>query len=47
MRIEDYIALNSKSKSYVRLYDMDGKLISEKLYDGLCDIDFVSSNSYI
>ena len=43
MRIEDYIALNSKPKSYVRLYDMDGKLISEKLYDGLNDIVFRAS----
>jgi hypothetical protein len=43
MRIEDYIALNSKSTSYVRLYGVDSKLISEKIYDGLCDIDFVSS----
>ena len=43
MRIEDYIELNSKSTSYVRLYGVDGKLISEKIYDGLCDIDFVSS----
>ena len=42
MRIEDYIALNNKPKSYVRLYDMDGKLISEKLYDGSNDIDFRS-----
>ena len=44
MIIEDYIELNSKPKSYVRLYDMDGKLISEELYDGLFDIHFVSSN---
>ena len=43
MRIEDYIALNKKPKSYVRLYDMDGKLLSEKLYDGLNDIDFRAS----
>jgi hypothetical protein len=43
MKIEDYIVLNSKPKSYVRLYDMDGKLISEKLYDGLYDIDFRAS----
>ena len=47
MRIEDYISLNSKAKSYVRVFDMDGKLITEKLYDGLCDLDFVYSNSYI
>ena len=44
MRIEDYISVNKKPKSYVRVYDVNGKLISEKLYDGLCDIDFVSSN---
>ena len=44
MRIEDYISLNSKTKSYVRVFDMDGKLISEKLYNGLNNIDFVSSN---
>ena len=43
MRIEDYIALNNKPKSYVRLFDIDGKLISEKLYDGLNDIDFRAS----
>mgnify|MGYP007062086205 CR=1 FL=1 len=40
MRIEDYIALNSKPKSYVRLYDIDDKLIIEKEYPGLYDIDF-------
>jgi len=44
MKIEDYIALNNKPKSYVRVYDINGKLISEKLYDGLNDIDFVSSD---
>lgn len=44
MKIEDYISLSSKPKSYVRVYDMDGKLISEKLYNGLNNIDFVSSN---
>ena len=40
MRIEEYIGLNSNPKSYVRLYDMDDKLIIEKEYPGLYDIDF-------
>ena len=40
MKIEDYIVLNINSKSYVRLYDMDDKLIIEKEYPGLYDIDF-------
>tara|TARA_X000000368_G_C22864694_1_gene638152 strand:- start:424 stop:609 length:186 start_codon:yes stop_codon:yes gene_type:complete len=31
-------------KKTEKFYDVDGKLISEKLYEGLCDIDFVSSN---
>ena len=43
MKIEDYIALNNKPKSYVRLYDIDGKLIKESIYIGINDIDFVSS----
>ena len=43
MKIEDYIALDNKPKSYVRLYDIDGKLIKEDIYNGLYDIDFVSS----
>ena len=43
MRIEDYIARINTSKAFVRVYDKKGRLMFEKLYDGLCDIHFVSS----
>ena len=43
MRIEDYIGSINTSKVFVRIYDEKGILMSEKLYDGLCDIHFVSS----
>lgn len=43
MRVEDYIASIKTSQVFVRVYDNKGILMSEKLYDGLCDIHFVSS----
>ena len=43
MKIEDYIELNSKPKSYVRVYDICNNLIIEKEYTGLYDITFKAS----